>query len=112
MNIPFTIASTAKVTIPTFNSTLPINPNPAKLKITTFNSATGQFTGTASIVESGVTRPLTFTGLVVPNTGTVSSSPSAPSKDGLGVGFFILQDLPISPVVQKAGAITLQPVGP
>ncbi|MBL9115121.1 MAG: autotransporter-associated beta strand repeat-containing protein [Verrucomicrobiaceae bacterium] len=112
LNLPFTIASTAKVTIPAFNASLPVNPNPGKLKITSFNSTTGQFSGTASIVDGGATRSLTFSGLVVPNTSTVSGSVAAPSKDGLGVGYFILQDLPTSPVVQKAGAVTLQPVGP
>jgi autotransporter-associated beta strand protein len=114
LNIPFTIASTVKVTIPAFNATLPINPNPAKLRVTSFNAATGQFSGAASLVDvdgltgKNINRTLNFTGLVVPKTITPSSSTAVPSKDGLGVGFFILNDLPLSPSIQKAGAVTLQ----
>jgi hypothetical protein len=114
LNLPFTIASTSRVTIPAFNSRVIPNPNPAKLAITSLNATTGQFKGTASVVDldalnKPITRAITFSGLIVPDVN------SLPTKDGVGVGWFLLQDLPtvpVTPAVQTAGFVNLQPISP
>lgn len=109
LDIPFTVASTAKVTIPAYNvNGVPSNPNPATLKMTTLNAATGEFAGTATMrdidtnTSKPVTRTLTYRGLIIPNVNTGGNL-----KDGIGVGWFTLRELPIvSPEIQNAGVVT------
>jgi hypothetical protein len=116
LDIPFTVSTTSKVVIPAYNvAILPSNPNPGSLKVT-INAATGEFTGSATLQNAAdidpstfkaTKRPVAFKGLIIPNVNT-----TADMKDGIGVGYFILQDLPLIPAVQNAGFVTLQPAVP
>jgi hypothetical protein len=116
LDIPFTISTTSKVVIPAYNANiLPNNPNPGSLKVT-INAATGEFTGSALLqnvadldIPTGkpAKRAIAFSGLIIPDVASTASM-----KDGIGVGRFILQDLPMLPAVQNAGFVQLQPVAP
>jgi hypothetical protein len=108
LSIPFTVASTAKVTIPASNpNAFPANPNPAALRMTSLSATTGEFVGTATMQDTDVNtgkvikRPVSFRGLIIPNVI------SGDLKDGIGVGHFILQEMPVplSPILQNTGAV-------
>ena len=113
LDIPFTVSTTSKVTILPYSVAL--MQNPASLKLT-INAVTGEFTGSAVLQHPNdfdpttfkpTKRTLTFTGLIIPDVNTTANM-----KDGIGVGRFILQDLPLIPAVQNAGFVTLQPAVP
>jgi hypothetical protein len=59
--------------------------NPANVKLTTVNEATGVFSGTFTLVDPGpVTRPVTFQGILL-------------YERRKGAGFFLLPQLPVPP---------------
>jgi hypothetical protein len=90
-SINLRLRSLGTAVVPVSNPAANPNPNPAGTKLSIIASS-GAFSGSFTLVDPAGKRPVKFNGLIIPDPSTHTTV--GQRLDGLGAGFFLLNQLP------------------